>query len=92
MIFDQHPENELILVNDEILIYECKVKKYLGLTIDHKLSFADHEDNVKNKVSKRINTMYKSKSILPLKYRKMFANALVLPVFDYQYYNRKRQI
>jgi hypothetical protein len=26
MVFDQHPENELILVNNEILIYECKVK------------------------------------------------------------------
>ena len=27
--------------------------------------------------------MYKSKAFLPLKYRKMFANALVLPLFDY---------
>jgi hypothetical protein len=51
--------------------------------IDHKLSFADHVDYVKNKVSKHINAIFKSKSILPLKYRKMFANALVLPVFDY---------
>ena len=83
MVFDQHAENEFILVNDDILVYECKVKKYLGLIIDHKLSFADHVDYIKNKVSKRINAMYKSKGILPLKYRKMFANALVLPVFDY---------
>ena len=27
--------------------------------------------------------MYRSKSLLPLKYRKMFANALMLPHFDY---------
>jgi hypothetical protein len=26
MVFDQHPENELILVNDEIFIYECKAE------------------------------------------------------------------
>ena len=83
MVFDQNLENEFILVNDNILIYECKVTKYLGLMIDHKLSFAEHIEYVKSKVSKRINAMYKSKSLLPLKYRKMFANALVLPVFDY---------
>ena len=27
--------------------------------------------------------MYKSKNLLSLKYRKMFANALMLPYFDY---------
>ena len=27
--------------------------------------------------------MYKSKNLLPLKYRKMFANSLMLPLFDY---------
>jgi hypothetical protein len=42
--------------------------------IDHKLT--------KNKVSKHINATYKSKSIPP-KYRKVSANAIVLPVFDY---------
>ena len=82
MVFDQNLESELILV-DDILIYECKVTKYLGLMIDHKLSFAKHVEHIEKKVSKRINAMYKSKNLLPLKYRKMFANSLVLPVFDY---------
>ena len=40
-------------------------------------------DCLKKKVSKQINEMYKSKIILPLQHRKMFANAVVLPVFDY---------
>ena len=83
MVFDHNLEKEFILVNDNILIYECKVTKYLGLMIDHKLSFTEHVDYIMTKVSKRINAMYKSKNLLPLKYRKMFANALVLPVFDY---------
>ena len=82
MVFDQLEENELILVND-ILIYECKVTKYLGLMLDHKLSFSHHIDHIKKKAAKRVNAMYKSKSLLPLNYRKMFANALILPVFDY---------
>ena len=40
-------------------------------------------DYIKKKVSKRIGAMYRSKNLLPLKFRKMFANALMLPHFDY---------
>ena len=38
---------------------------------------------LKKNVGKRIGAMYKSKNSLPLKYRKMFANSLMLPLFDY---------
>ena len=51
--------------------------------VDHKLTFSDHIDYVKKKVGKRIGAMYRSKSLLPIKYRKMFANSLILPQFDY---------
>ena len=68
---------------DNIFIQECKVQKYLGLMVDHKLKFSEHIDYIKQKISKRIGAMYRSKKLLPLKYRKMFANALMLPQFDY---------
>ena len=51
--------------------------------VDNKLNFHDHIDYIKSKVAKRIGAMYRSKSLLPFKYRKMFANALVLPYNDY---------
>ena len=51
--------------------------------VDHRLKFTEHIDYIKKKVSKRIGAMYRSKKLLPLKYRKMFANALMLPQFDY---------
>ena len=35
------------------------------------------------KVAKQISAMYKSKNLLPIKYRKMYANSLTLPNFDY---------
>ena len=71
-------------VNGEsITIEECKTKKYLGLMVDHKLKFTEHVDHIVKKVGKRIGAMYRSKNLLPLKYRKMFANALMLPQFDY---------
>ena len=69
--------------NQESQINECRVVKYLGLMLDNKLSFSDHIDMIKKKVSKRIGAMYRCKSLLPIKYRKMFANALMLPIFDY---------
>ena len=67
-----------ISLNNQIISFsECKTVKYLGLMVDHKLTFSDHIEYIKKKVSKRIGAMYRSKSLLPLKYRKMFANALM---------------
>ena len=89
MIFDNKTTIDLINVtidnNSSIIIKEEKVrtKKYLGLVLDHNLKFVDHIDYVKKKIAKRIGAMYKSKSLLPLNYRKMFANSLMLPYFDY---------
>ena len=62
---------------------KVRSKKYLGLVIDHQLRFDYHIDYIKTKIVKRIGAMYKSKKLLPLRYRKMFANSLMLPYFDY---------
>ena len=62
---------------------KVRTKKYLGLVLDHQLKFYHHIDYIKKKIAKRIGAMYKSKNLLPLKYRKMFANSLMLPYFDY---------
>ncbi|HBI39884.1 MAG TPA: hypothetical protein DDY16_02905 [Tenacibaculum sp.] len=87
IIFDSKPDNDVLLVemSDQITlaICECKSHKYLGLVLDSRLTFNEHIDYIKKKVSKRIGAMYRSKSLLPLKFRKMFANALMLPHFDY---------
>ena len=88
MIFDSKEFVDKIDVktqNYAITIKEEKVrkKKYLGLVLDHKLTFVEHIEYIKKKIAKRIGAMYKSKNLLPLKYRKMFANSLMLPYFDY---------
>ena len=83
MVFDNIDECDEIFLSENVSIKECKSTKYLGLIVDHKLKFSDHIDHVKTKISKRIGAMYRSKNLLPLKYRKMFANALMLPQFDY---------
>ena len=82
LIFDANENLDAILVEAEqnltVAIIECKTQKYLGLMVDHRLNFSDHIDYIKKKVSKRIGAMYRSKKLLPMKYRKMFANALML--------------
>ena len=91
MIFDNQANIDIINITSgegngsQISLKEEKVrfKKYLGLVLDHKLKFFHHVDYVKKKIAKRIGAMYKSKNLLPLKYRKMFANSLMLPYFDY---------
>ena len=89
MIFDNEANLDQIHVMTEksslLTIKEEKVrtKKYLGLVLDHKLKFTEHIDYIKKKIAKRIGAMYKSKNLLPLKYRKMFANSLMMPYFDY---------
>ena len=66
-----------------IMEQKIRIKKYLRLILDHKLQFHEHREYIKKKIAKRIGAMYKSKNLLPLKYRKMFANSLMLPQFDY---------
>ena len=87
LIFDSKPNLDAILVEVKddltLVICECKSQKYLGLIVDSKLNFYEHIDYIKRKIAKRIGAMYRSKNLLPLKYRKMFANALMLPNFDY---------
>ena len=82
MVFDNAKQCDKISIGD-IVIDECKTKKYLGLIVDNELKFNKHIDYIKTKIGKRIGAMYRCKSLLPIKYRKMFANSLVLPIFDY---------
>ena len=50
--------------------------------VDNLLKFDLHVDHIKDKIQKRVGAMYRGGSLLPAKYRKMFANALMFPHFD----------
>lgn len=86
IVFDTMDYNDRIYLDTNstnAFIDESKTIKYLGLMVDNKLCFNEHIELIKKKVAKRIGAMYRCKNLLPLKYRKMFANALMLPLFDY---------
>ena len=73
----------LVLEINIILIKECNSYKYLGLVVDKNLKFDLHFASIKRKVQKRIGAMYRGSSLLPIKYRAMFSNALILPNFEH---------
>ena len=83
IVFDNVENCGTIELGSDIVIKECKSTKYLGLIVDNLLKFDLHIDYIKKKVQKRIGAMYRASSLLPIKFRKMFANAIMLPQFDY---------
>ena len=83
LIFDNIQFLAKINLGNDYVIEEIKSVKYLGLIVDNLLKFDLHIDHIISKVQKRIGAMYRSSSLLPIKYRKMFANALTLPHFHY---------
>ena len=56
--------------------------KFLGITIDHKLTWKDHINVTCNRISKNIGILFRLKS-LPTVILKMIYNAIIAPFFDY---------
>ena len=86
VVFDKNENLNIIFIERGSKIEhikETKSIKYLGLIVDCCLSFKGHIESILNKITKKIGAMYRSKYLLPLRYRKMFANSLMLPHFDY---------
>ena len=83
LIFDNAQLSVKIHLCNNYTVKECKSYKYLGLMVDNLLKFDIHVDYIKKKIQKRIGAMYRASSLMPVKYRMMFANALILPHFDY---------
>ena len=57
--------------------------KYLGVIINENLSWTDHVDYIKNKVSQRLGVLRRIKHLLPRDTRELFVKAMVLPILDY---------
>ena len=57
--------------------------RYLGVTLDEKLSGEDHAIKTIGKISSRISFLYRQSSLLDANARKMLCLALIQPLFDY---------
>ena len=56
--------------------------KFLGVTIDRKLTWKNHLDVICNKVAKNVGVLYRVK-MLPTYILKMIYNAIIAPFLDY---------
>ena len=57
--------------------------KYLGVIINENLSWTDHVDYIKTKVSQRLSILQRINHLLPRDTRELFVKAMVLPILDY---------
>uniref|UniRef100_A0A1A8GC74 Helentron 4 helitron-like transposon replicase/helicase/endonuclease n=1 Tax=Nothobranchius korthausae TaxID=1143690 RepID=A0A1A8GC74_9TELE len=84
MIFSNTYSNDGILLNiDEINIKRVKEVKYLGVIIDEKMSWKQHINSVKTKISKTIALLHRAKGLLDNKSLYLLYNSLIIPYLNY---------
>ncbi len=71
-----------IEIHGTTIIRQTEVK-LLGITIDQKLKFDKHIDNVCNNTATQINMMYRFKRIFDLKKREIIYNTFILAHINY---------
>ena len=74
---------ELTLTIKEKELDRVNSYKYLGVIINENLSWTDHVDYIKIKVSQRLGVLQRIKHLLPRDTRELFVKAMVLPILDY---------
>ncbi len=86
MILKKYTSKEIVPKFIEILGTEIKCEKEikrLGITIDEKLRFDTHVNNLCKKAARQINVIYRFKGISDLKERERIYNIFILSNFNY---------
>ena len=76
-------DHDLTIVVNGKQLENIHCAKLLGLEIDQELTFIPHIDKLCKKLSQRIGILKKIRYCLPLKYRRLFYNAMIRPVMAY---------
>ena len=71
-----------VVVNGKQL-ENVRCAKFLGLEIDHELTFIPHVEKLCKKLSQRIGILKRTECCLPLKHRLIFDNTIMRPAIDY---------
>ena len=80
---------KLKLVNDVSLKVNCTAIeksdsfKYLGVVINHTMSWFEHIDTIGTKINQRIGMIQRKRHLLPLHAKLTLYNCLIIPLFDY---------
>ncbi len=86
MIMQKYTDKEIIPdsieINGTTIMRQTEVK-LLDITINQKLKFEKHIDNLCINAARQINIMYKFKGIFDLKEREIICNTFILAHFNY---------
>ena len=75
--------NKLNIIYNGALFEQCSDVKYLGLRLEQDLSGTKIWERVLSKVNSGLKFLYRKASFLDLNSRKLLANAILQPYFDY---------
>jgi hypothetical protein len=67
----------------DVAIEQVNTYKYLGVTVDNRLSHKHHIDEVVSKANRINGTIYSNRPILPIALCRTIICALIIPVFSY---------
>ena len=83
-LLDSGLKYELMIANiGNEQIIESNIVKLLGISIDSKLSFNDHLNNICKKASNKLNALSRQCAILPFEKRKVLMHAFIISQFNY---------
>ena len=74
--------NDITLNLNNTTLHQVSALKFLGVTIDNKLSWHNHIGDVCNKISKNIGVLYKLK-MFPTNIKKILYYSLIYPYINY---------
>ena len=57
--------------------------KYLGVVLNEHLTWSDHIDYIRSKVSQRLGILRRIKHLLPVSTRIIYVNTMVIPIIEY---------
>ena len=100
-IIERNDDTNVLFKLGEKSLGKVNEYKYLGLTIDTKLNFATHRDNLINRVNLKINFFRKIQKFITIQSVSLIYKATILPILEYadfvfdqniQYINEKLQV
>ena len=79
----KHKHHNINILIDDQPILQVDTTKFLGTTIDSKLNWTAHVNNVRVKVARPVGVLNKLKHFLPINTLKTLYNSLILPHLSY---------
>ena len=74
---------DILVKVEDTCIERTQSFKYLGMTLNQSMSWANHVDDISTKINQRIGLIRRIRNVLPLQARVTLYNTLILPLFDY---------